>query len=191
LITVLITGAVGLLGVFLGGWLTVRHEREKRRSDFVTRQLSEFYGPLLSMSAEIRARGALRDKILQVSDQIKNDEMKNAWTSGHEAINTTALANLNMLWIMSKDEQEQFRQTIMPIYRRMLETFRDKIWLAEPETRGYLSDLIEVVEIFERILRQVIDPKVIEKLDQNTIERFYTNVEETHARLLTSLSSTK
>ena len=59
----LISAAAGLGGVFLGGWLSDRREREKRRTAFVTRQLSEFYGPLVSMRTEIRSRGELRVKI--------------------------------------------------------------------------------------------------------------------------------
>jgi hypothetical protein len=65
----LISAAAGLGGVFLGGWLGDRREREKRRIDFITRQLSEFYGPLVSIRSEIRARGELRLKIGTAIDE--------------------------------------------------------------------------------------------------------------------------
>jgi hypothetical protein len=56
----LIAAASGLGGVFLSGQLTNQREQKKARTDFITRQLSEFYGRLVAIRTEIRARGELR-----------------------------------------------------------------------------------------------------------------------------------
>jgi hypothetical protein len=48
-----ITSAVAaLVGVYVGAYLVDARERKKRRSDFITRQLTEFYGPLVARRAE-------------------------------------------------------------------------------------------------------------------------------------------
>jgi hypothetical protein len=45
----LISAAAGLLGVLTGGWITNSRERKKQRADHIERQLSEFYGPLITL----------------------------------------------------------------------------------------------------------------------------------------------
>jgi len=49
----LISAAAGLSVVFLGGWLTNRREREKRRTGHIERQLSELYGPLVTIRKQL------------------------------------------------------------------------------------------------------------------------------------------
>jgi hypothetical protein len=48
----IISAVAALAGVYVGAYLIDRRERDKRRSDFITRQLTEFYGPLVARRAE-------------------------------------------------------------------------------------------------------------------------------------------
>jgi len=115
-LNLLISAASGLGGVFLGGWLTNRRDQKKARTDFITHQLSEFYGPLVAMRAEIQARGELRLKIEKAMDERHAQNLENLVEAG----------------AIRRDEFEIFTDVSMPLYRRMLDTFREKIWLTEP-----------------------------------------------------------
>ena len=66
----LISAAAALGGVFLGGWLTNRREREKRRTDHIERQLSELYGPLMTVCKQLAARREHRQNIEGAIDKV-------------------------------------------------------------------------------------------------------------------------
>jgi hypothetical protein len=59
----LISAAVVLISVVVGSWLTDWREREKQRREYITRQLSELYGPLLSLRRHVTARHEFREKV--------------------------------------------------------------------------------------------------------------------------------
>ena len=63
-------------------------------------------------------------------------------------------------WLTEKREEEftriieydnrQLREELIPAYRKMVNLFRDNMWLAESETKEYFGQLIEFVELWER-----------------------------------------
>jgi hypothetical protein len=181
----LIAAVAGLGGVFLGGWLGDRRERDKRRNDFITRQLSEFYGPLVSMRAEIRARADLRVKLERAIDRIHARDMSEAGQYSREASRQVSDENIAKLRTMMRDEGQIFRETSMPIYRQMLSTFRDKMWLAEPATRTYLPGFVEYIDVWERNLRDTVPLDVVGEIGhtEKNLHSFYQHLEETHDRL--------
>jgi hypothetical protein len=145
-------GALGigsLFGVLLGAWLTGRREKAKRLVEFRTRQLDEFYGPLLALHKEIRARSKLRVKIQEAVDQAHVEDMLNVGPGGVEAASDPHLPGILKT---VKDENQTFRELLMPRYREMVEVFRSKMWLAEPETRKHFAPLIEFVDVWDKIL---------------------------------------
>jgi hypothetical protein len=192
----LISAASGLSGVFLGGWLTNRREQKKQRSDFITRQLSEFYGPLVSMRTEIRARGELRLKIETAMNEGHMRNLLNAGQYGYQNERMEATARVTdeaippMLAVM-RDEFKIFTDVLMPLYRKMLETFRDKIWLADTETRQYLPALIEFVDVWERHIRGVMPDEVVREIKhtEENLRPFYDHLTSTHDRLRDMLTA--
>src|ERR1700674_5177897 len=112
----LISATAGLGGVFLGGWLSDRREREKRRNDFITRQLSEFYGPLVSMRAEIRARGDLRLQIETAIDEKHARDLIEAGSyGGQSAIRQVTDDNIPPMLAVMRDEYKIFTDVSMPL----------------------------------------------------------------------------
>src|SRR5712671_3646445 len=95
-----ITTAAGLTGVIVGSWLTDRREREKQRRDYITRQLSELYGPLLSLYKQVNARHRLRS---QIHDAIHADWDDKKRTFMKEGIDD------NQMREMLKKELEKFQ----------------------------------------------------------------------------------
>jgi hypothetical protein len=59
-------GVGGWIGVFISNWVRVRRERAARAAQFREQQLAQFYGPLLALHNEIRARSELRLKARMV-----------------------------------------------------------------------------------------------------------------------------
>jgi hypothetical protein len=149
-------GVGGLLGALLSGLLTSGRERAKRRVEFRTRQLDEFYGPLLSLHKEIRARSELRVKIQKV-------------------------AGLPDLKVMD-DENKTLREVLIPHYREMVKVFREKMWLAEPETRDYFPGLIEFVDVWDKILSDRLPREIAPALGhtEENLKPFYAHLETTH-----------
>ena len=172
----LIAAGAGLAGVLLGGWLGDRREREKRRNDFITRQLSEFYGPLVSLRAEILARAELRVKIkARISEKL----------SGTTPIERVTEASQKSYMAILVDEGNIFKDITMPLYRKMLDVFRERMWLAEPQTRGHLAALVEFVDVWERHLRNTIPDEIVWEIEhsEENLKPFYRHVEETHDQL--------
>lgn len=187
----LISAAAGLSGVLLGGWLSDRRERQKQRNDFFKLQLSEFYGPLLSMFTEVRARDALRVKLIRAITQHHQRQMLEVRQEGHDAVHDASMESLNKLATVSNDERRIFRETAMPAYRQMLTTFREKIWLAEPDTRNFLPDFIEFIDVWERTLRDTISPDIATAVGHNeqNLDDFYQHIKSTHDHLRHILGS--
>ena len=141
-------GIGGLLGTIGTQWATGRREKAARQMTFKKQQLEEFYGPLLAAHREIRARGELRVKLQQAVDAQHTEDMLDAGASGgaarHDRINAATDTHIPAIVTNIQEEGQTFRDVLMPRYRSMIDIFRDKMWLAEPETRDYFGQLRRV-----------------------------------------------
>ena len=88
-----------------------------------------------------------------------------------------------MLAVM-RDEYKIFTDISMPLYRKMLDVFREKMWLAEPETRRYLPLLIEFVDVWERHIRGTMPDEVVQEIKhtEENLHPFYDHLTATHDR---------
>jgi hypothetical protein len=191
----LITAAAGLGGVLIGTFGNARREREKRDADFMARQLAEFYGPLLGLRSAIRAHGELRVKLSAAQEASWQDLVNSAREEG----GTAAIQRLREGSLGQKysaiidDEEQKFRELILPWYKKMIEVFRDNISLSEPETRKHFPALIEFVEVWERFLNDKLPGQVSQSLGhtETKLHPLYANIEETHDRLREHLATAK
>ena len=73
----------------------------------------------------------------------------------------------------------------------MVTTFRDKMWLAEPETRVYFDKFVEFVDVWERSLRNAMPGEVVKAIGHGeaNLHPFYDHLEKTHDRLRAELAS--
>ncbi len=158
----IVSALAGLGGVWLGGSLSDRREREKRHVDFITRQLSEFYGPLVSMRNEIQARDSLDKEIVTTDGRWSGDEDS-----------------------QFKERQiTDFRTKTIPSYLQMVATFREKMWLAESQTRLHFQNLSRFVDLMVRGSTGAISGEVYLKLKSDEeLQIFYNHIEETCDRL--------
>jgi hypothetical protein len=175
----LITTASGLIGVVLGGWLTSRNQKRERQIRFFHEQLGEFYGPLLAMRAEVLAKAELRLKISGAAaaewHQLIGDARRGG---GIDLVREVREASSPVFQEIIKYNNRQFAEEIMPIYRKMVQRFLDKIQFSDASTRGYLQELIYFVEIWDRWLTESIPAEVVERLghSEEKLFPFYRDV---------------
>jgi hypothetical protein len=84
-----------------------------------------------------------------------------------------------------QDENQTFREVLMPRYRQMLDIFSDKMWLAEPETREFYQQLVEFVDVWDKILADKLPRSVAVAINHTEakLKPFYAHLEEVHDRL--------
>jgi hypothetical protein len=165
-------GVGGWIGLLIGNWMTARRETAATALQFRKQQLEQFYGPLLALHNEIRARSELRLKLQKVVNDLHAKGML------HAEPGKTVLANV-------QDENETLRSILIPTYHEMIKVFRDKMWLAEPETREHFKSLIEFVDVWEKILADKLPSSVAPAIGhpEQNLHRFYDHLEKMHERL--------
>lgn len=163
------TFLAGVMGLKFG----LKQIKEEKKLDFVEKQLREFYSPLNGFLKEIRAKGQTRFKIETLSNVAWREKCER---SGQDFNSDEEFKTFDK--IIDYDNN-QLRERIMPLYREMLSVFRDKYWLAEPDTSKYFNDFSEFVEIWERSLQRALPREVIIKLDhsEEKLKPFYDELE--------------
>jgi hypothetical protein len=156
---------------------------------FIEKQLSEFYSPMVGLRAEIRMFGELRVKLQNEADAAWRELTKSV-EPGPESQALTA-ARFPKFKALIEHDNTQFNERLMPAYRKMVELFREKLWLAENETRAYYPLLVEFVDIWERWLGGSLPPELIERTGHTEVKLhpFYEHLEVQHARLRHALSN--
>jgi hypothetical protein len=180
-------GVGGVIGGFVTQIMTTRRETAARRTAFKKQQLEQFYGPLLAAHKEIRARSELRVKLQQAIDASHFEDMVLAGPDGVEGASDkhvpAIVANVD-------DEHKTFRHVLMPSYREMISTFRNKMWLTEPQTRDFFPSLIEFVDVWDKIIDRRLPHAVAATIGhtEENLKPFYEHLEQVHDRLRSEIS---
>jgi hypothetical protein len=172
-----ISAGAGLAGVLIGSWLTTRREREERRLRFTQQQLEEFYAPFCALREEIRAKGEVRVRVSKASAA--------EWAALFEGIESPELKQE-----IEARHKDQFEQIVpynnkqladehIPGYRRMLDLFREKLWLVERSTRIHYPTLVEFVEVWNRRVAGSLPASVAERMGrgEENLESLYEDTE--------------
>lgn len=176
--TLLLQALSALVGASIVYIFGIRKLSIQLRNTFIEKQLSEFYSPIAGCRKRIRAKSELREKIAGAAS-----------TSWQELCARYSEAQQIML---DHDEQfapyksiieydnQQLRDELIPLYRKMLDVFTEKYWLADEETRAFYQDFLEFVEIWERFLAESLPGDVISKLGHTeaNLHPFYEHVEQ-------------
>jgi hypothetical protein len=196
-LTVLITALTGLGGglggVYLGSWLTDKREREKRKADFLSRQLNEFYGPMLGLRMAIKAHRELGVKLQDENESSWKEYENLAQQCGDRAAidRLRASPSGQKYEAMTREKGRVLREVILPLHRKFVEVFCKNISLAEPETRDYLPGLIEYVEVWGYYLQDkfAIQTPQTFGIDDARLDLFYANIEKSHDKLRAELAT--
>ena len=178
-IAALISVAGSLFGVLVGGWLTSRVRTRERRIGFFREQLSQFYGPIFAMRAKVLAKAELRLKISGAAGAAWQELIRDAKRGGDlESIRAAREAASPVFMEIIKYNNRQFAEEIMPVYHDMVQRFVDKMHFSDVSTIGYLQELIDFVEIWDRWLLESLPSEVLERLEhsEDKLFPFYRDV---------------
>lgn len=183
-----------LFGAALAAWTTAQRERSKRHHAFRERQLRELYSPLLGIRSEIRLRSQLRSRISEVASSEWRQLCEHARNGGGdspEAMQKLEAERWPAFERVIDYSNQQLRQDLMPAYRKMVETFRANIWLAESDTRTHFDTLVEFVAIWEQWLADSIPHEVIVGLGHSDamLTPFYDHIQKKHDELCNRLTA--
>jgi hypothetical protein len=180
----LITLVAGYLGMIYG----LKQLRTQKKLEFIVRQLNEFYSPLLGYRKAIQAKIELISKV--------TDAASEAWKEKSEREPTPFLDHEKEYQPFKKIieyNNEQLKDELLPLYRKILEIFRENYWLAEDETRRWYSEVSDFVELWDRWITDNIPAPVIAKLNhsEERLAPFYTELEERFNILRSKLTNIK
>lgn len=182
----------GLLGVYIGAWLTKRQAVTQRKLDFCEKQLRELYSPLVGTRKEIQILSEFRlagekasqewwQKICKYGQNIKDDGRA---TKFYEKEGEKLTSQIEY-------ENKQLTEKIIPAYRRMANVFKNNYWLAEEQTKEYFVILVKFIETWERYLSRTHAMEVLKdiRVSEEELLPFYKHIEQVHNLLRKKLKS--
>jgi len=172
----------GLLGVYIGAWLTKRQIITQRKLNFYEKQLRELYSPLVGIRKEIQILSEFRlagekasqewwQKVCKQGEGIKDYTESGKFYDDKGSKITSQI----------EYENRQLTEKIIPAYRKMIDTFKNNYWLAEEQTKEYLPTLVKFIETWERFLSRTHPIEVIKDISVSEKELlpFYNHIEQT------------
>ena len=182
-----VSALAGLGGVVVGAVLTSvlasRREQRKSQLEFLRKQLSEFYSPMLGLRSEISAHSTLRVR-LQTEAGAAWQALSAAAAPGPEAQQLTA-NRFPQFQALIEYDNNKLREKLMPAYRKMLDVFRNGLWLAEADTRKHYPAVVEFVDVWERWLDGSMPGEVLERIGhaEENLSQFYDDLQTKHDQL--------
>ncbi|OPY76776.1 MAG: hypothetical protein A4E65_03093 [Syntrophorhabdus sp. PtaU1.Bin153] len=188
-ISVSVPAVSGLCGVFVGSLLAGRREKANRHRDFLTKQLTEFYSPVLAIRKEIKAMRDTEIRISRVADTASRklcdglegnpDALRKATDGRHDAF--AKIIDYN---------NEHLATECIPSYRSMADIFRKNLWLAEPTTVSYFPLLLDFISIWDRFLAGALPREVVRELDhsEEALQPLYDELQKKHDELREELA---
>jgi len=173
---VIVPSFVTLFTVFLAYKYALSQARNKRITDLIERQITEFYSPIWGCVRKIRAQGKLRAELSEASNIAWKKICDNApkpFTSHKEEFEPFKR--------LIDYENLQLNDEVMPLYDQIVNTFTSKYWLSEESTRQYYENYYRFVDIWHRYLNKTIPMETLMEIEhsEKAMEPFYKNIEKT------------
>ena len=180
IVPALIAAASGILGVAVAGWLSFRRDKRERQTRLLEQKLGEFYGPLLAIRSQIKAKSELREKI----SKLVNNELPKSLVD-LPSMHPFAEAEYKTADQMVEYNNRQIEEDLLPAYKEMRDLFIGKMYLAEKSTLPYLSEIVNFIEIWDRWIDKSIPHTILGQLDhsENRLSPFYEDVQSCFSEL--------
>jgi hypothetical protein len=182
-----IAAGSGLLGVLIGTIAATINAKRERKITRLNTQLQEFYSPMLGVRSEIKAKCEVRLKVTSIASGAFAEEFGTGPLSERIKPAKDVAARYEAI---QDYNNTQLRESLVPLYRQMLDHFTHHMHLAERSTRVHYDALCEFVEIWNRSLDESLPSKVAEKLahDEGTLQALYSDLQCHFDRLLKETS---
>lgn len=181
-----ITLLAAILSARLGYQYAERRFRAEKHLDFVRRQITEIYSPLVGLNERIRTSGELRVELSHGAERAWKRICKEQPHpfEDHDKFFEPFERQI-------EKENERFPQFLLPLYQEMVTVFTKNFWLAEDSTKEFYQPFCRFVELWERYLDEAIPSRVLEEvpIEEDSLVPFYEDLESTLARLRAELSN--
>jgi hypothetical protein len=148
-----------------------------RRADFRRQQLSEFYSPLAGQACRIRALLGMSQRVREAAAKGWVDALAPYGASVPERIESDS-QRFSRVWDY---ENNQLDEDLLPAYRRILDLFTEKYWLALPATRHFYESYYAFVEHWNRVKKDSLPVEVRLHVPQHVsqLTEFFDHLEAT------------
>jgi len=188
----IVTAAAGLLGVGLGGGLTLLSQRRQRADERIQQQLNEFYAPFLGLYMLKQAKSEFRVKLSGKLGAAWPRLFANARAQGDPSLLKETADKHWPAFEKAQDYTDHvLEHEIVPLYNKMVQLFTDKMPFTEPSTRQYFGELVEFVEIWNRYFADALPKETFNLLDhrEEKVKPLYVDVANQVEKLTAQLSS--
>jgi hypothetical protein len=175
-----------LLAAYVGYRFALRQLTHQKRLEFIEKQVTDFYSPMVGCRKRIRSESRLREELSHGSEAAWQDVCAENPTPFHDHAK-----HFEPYGRLIDYENEKFKNELLPLYDRMVEIFTSNFWLAEVSTQGHYGELIRFVEIWHRYLKQTLPPRVLEHVEhrEERLYPLYVDLEDQLARLRSILAA--
>ena len=175
----LIAVTVPLASIWVTHQFMSKREEDKYSKDFKQRKIDEFYGPMLSMTLELRGRRDAYEEIIQALQE-KTDSHKFEDQSESLEERKEDFAKLTNTKIESSDKE---------LIQSMQSLYREKLWMAEPSTVDLFQSFIAWTEISSIDSPEFASWKSLKKYakKQHLFEQMEKNLRSNKEKLLQEL----
>jgi len=191
-ISIIVPAISGLCGVAVGAFLTSRREKIKRKHQFIAKQLTDFYSPLLAIKKELKASGELRLRISGAADS-EWRKLCSRYEGHPEELRKLSETRGDQFNKIIDYNNEILKNETIPAYHRMVEIIRNNMWLAEKSTIQHFPALIEYVEIWDRFMADTLPGEVVMALGhtEESLHPLYEDLQQRHDELREKLAERK
>ncbi|HEV7218956.1 MAG TPA: hypothetical protein VGN39_08780 [Terriglobales bacterium] len=182
----ILTAVIGLVGVLVGGIIANWNNKREQRRTMLQQQFSEFYGPLLALRSQIKAKSELRARLSQLVCEEMPRELSGLPPQANGIVESEFRASDRMIDYNNR----QIEQDLLPAYKEMRDLFVSKMYLAERATLPYLPELVEFIEIWDRWMDKSLPRTALTGVNhsENRLYPFYDEIEEQFESLRQKLS---
>ena len=149
--SIVVPAISGLCGVAIGAFLTSRREKINRKHSFLSKQLIDFYSPLLIIRKELKFSGERRLKISSAADS-EWRKLCSQYEGQPDELRKLSETRGKQFKKIIHYNNELLKNEALPSYHRMIKIIRDNMWLAEKSTLQHFAALIEFVELWDRFM---------------------------------------
>jgi hypothetical protein len=188
-ISIAVPAVAGLCGVAVGALLNVLREKANRHREFLEKQLTDFYSPLLAIRTELKAMRDTEIKISRAADSAWK-KLCQSYEGNPEGLRKVTEERREAFTRIIDYNNEYLEKECIPSYHRMIEVFRRNMWLAEPSTVAHFPFLLEFVDIWDRFLSGALPGEVIQELghSEESLQPLYGELQKKHDELRGKLS---
>jgi hypothetical protein len=163
----------GLLGVFVGGVITLYGQARERKHRHYQAQF-DFYSTLFGIRSEIKAKSMTRLELRQASQKDLGLMRGPARPEDLETYEKSF-----------EYDNKQLLEELVPRYREMLAVWTKNMGLAESSTQEHYQEFVRYVEIWNRGEKKAISSEVILEVqhDETRLYPLYKDLEKQVRRL--------